>query len=440
MIDQGLGNDPQWLEEGLRAALLRDGRRLLEAFYRDTALFPDNEPARPLETRHRARCRQVQTLFGQITLPRSYYHHRPSGTGRCPRDEALGLTCGCTPAVARLMCRAASQSHSYEAAADDLQAYAGLQLDPRDLGRLVAVEAPLLREALATLAPTPSSPTAAPIQVLYISEDGTGVPMRREALAGRTGKQEDGTARTREAKLGCVFTQTRNDETGNPLRDPGSTSYTGTFAGCRESGILVRAEAARRGLGRAQQVVYLGDGAAWVWENRRLNFPDAVEILDFYHASEHVGALAKTLHESDPQLAKSQQTQWCHDMKASSPAALLAEVKTQLAAHPEWSETKRQSVQTEMDYLTSHATRTRYGEYRAKGYFIGSGVIEAGCKTVVGKRLKQSGMFWGETGAEDLLGLRCQIMGPRFDDAWRARTPILEHRRLKARRWSPTNS
>ena len=107
---------------------------------------------------------------------------------------------------------------------------------------------------------------------------------------------------------------------------------------------------------------------------------------------------------------------WCHEMKAESPAALLVQVRGELTAHPEWPESKRTAIESEIAYLESHAARTHYGEYRAKGYFIGSGVIEAGCKTVIGRRFKQSGMFWSETGAEDLLSLRCQMLGPRFDD------------------------
>lgn len=413
----------------------------MEALYGDPVLFPDDEAPRPLEACHRGRCRRVQTLFGEIILTRRYYHHRPSGTGRCPLDEVLQLECGCTPAVARLMCRAASGSCSYEEAAADLCAYAGVSLDARDLGRLVAAVAPALREALQTLPlePAPAG-SAAPISVLYVSEDGTGVPMRREALEGRAGKQEDGSARTREAKLGCVFTQSGTDAEGEPLRDPGSTSYTGTFAGCRESGILLRQEAVRRGLGRAQKVVYLGDGAAWIWENRRLNFPGALEILDFYHATEHVGALAKALHEDDPQRASTQQSQWCHEMKQTSPAALLGEVRTLLKASPDWPEARRSAIESELSYLESHAQRTRYGEFRAQGYFIGSGVIEAGCKTVIGRRLKQSGMFWSETGAADLLSLRCQIMGPHFDKVWKARADIRAKERERARRWAPTEN
>ena len=175
----------------MRAALLRDGCQIISALYNDRGLFPDDEPARPLETCYRDRPRRVETLFGEARLTRRYYHHRPSGTGRCPLDEALGLEGGCSPAVARLMCRAASQSPSYEEGAADLAAYAGLDLGPRDLGRMVASVAADMREALVSLPPAPAPPgTRASIPILYVSADGTGVPMRREALAGRPGKQE----------------------------------------------------------------------------------------------------------------------------------------------------------------------------------------------------------------------------------------------------------
>jgi len=273
--------------------------------------------------------------------------------------------------------------------------------------------------------------------VLYVSCDGTGTPMRREELQGVAGRQPDGSARTREAKLGCVFTQTARDEQGRPLRDPNSTSYVGTYQGCRDLGVQLHQEARRRGLDRAQQVVFIGDGAAWVWENCRLTFPDAVEILDFYHASEHVGQLAAAIHDDDPTQAAEYRSRWCRDMKQSSPAALLAETRILLDAHPGWPSNKREAIEQQIHYLESHATRTHYGRYQANGWFIGSGVIEAGCKTVVGRRLKQSGMFWSKTGAEDILSLRCLVLGPHFDSAWQARRHLLAKQQAKARQWSP---
>ncbi len=422
----------------MRDALLRDGNRLVAALYNDRSVFPDDEPRRRLETCHEGRERSVHTLFGEISLTRRYYHHRPSRTGRHPLDEALGLEGAYSPAVARLICRAATLNPSFDQGAGDLAVYAGINIQSRQLGRVAAQIAPGMSTALATLGPLPpSSPSEEVITVFYVGSDGTGTPMRREELAGVPGKQEDGSARTREAKLGCVFTQTTTDEQGEPMRDPLSTSYVGTYEGCREAGILLHQEAVRRGLHRAQQVVYLGDGAAWVWENRRLNFPGAVEILDFYHASEHVGNMTKAIHDNDTARATALHRRWNHDMKQTSPAALLAEARDLLDEHSGWPEIKRAAIQSEINYLENHATRTNYGEYRAKGYFIGSGVIEAGCKTVVGQRLKQSGMFWSEAGAQNILSLRCLILGPHFDTCWKARHELLVEQRLKARRWSP---
>lgn len=432
MSAEGPGESPEWIEQGLREALQRDGNKIISSLYNDRNLLPDEQKPLPCETCYPKRTRRIQTLFGEIILSRNYHHHPASGTGRHPLDDILCLERGCTPAVARLICRAASLSPSYQRGAQDLAAYAQLEFDARDLGRMVEVVAPSLEDALTSI--DPAQP-AAPVPVLYVSIDGTGTPMRREELVGRRGKQEDGSARTREAKLACVFTQTSTDEKGRPMRNPDSTSYVGTFQGCREAGVLLHQEAIRRGLGLAGQVVYLGDGAAWVWENCRLTFPGAVEILDFYHASEHVSQLAKAIHDNDPEAAEKRHRQWNEQMKQSSPAALLTESRTLLVEHHEWPEAKRDAIQSEINYLENHSTRTHYGEYRDKGYFIGSGVIEAGCKTVVGARLKQSGMFWSEKGAQNILSLRCLIIGPHFDTTWTARRTLLAESRIKARRW-----
>ena len=450
-----MGEAPEWLELQLREALLRDGQGIVQSLLNDRSLLPDNVPLKPHEKRYRQRKIKVITLFGAIDLYRDYICHEKCHQGRAPLDEALGLTGRYSPAVAKLACRAASQCGSYQEAADGLAEFGSIQLDPRDISRLVQEISPALAPALVSLGPDcgqsakPASPEfelvkkksaqakeLPPIEVLYVSPDGTGTPMRKDALVGRKGKQADGGAKTREAKLGCVFTQTSVDEKGKPIRDPDSTSYVGTFGGCRELGVLLHQEAQRRGLGRAKKVVYLGDGAAWVWENARLTFPDRIEILDFYHAGEHISTLCRSVFAQDATLAASKLEKWLHAAKETSPAGLLKEASGLLAAHPEWTEERRSIVKVEIGYLTSHASRTKYGEYRAAGYFIGSGVIEAGCKTVIGKRMKQSGMFWGESGAENLLRLRCLCMGPHFEGTWVARRKIVADQNRKMFRWS----
>ena len=399
----------------------------------DRQLIPDDTPPFPGETVRKNRPIPVHTLFGTITLKRRYFHHAKSRSGRAPLDLILDLTEHHTPALAQLICQAsANAGDSYKEAADILTVFTGLQVEARSFHRLINRLTPDLTDALPSLAPTADTK---PIPILYIENDGTGVPCRRDELAGRLGKQPDGTARTREAKLGCVFTQTSTDAEGNPMRDPDSTSYVGTMGDCRASGEQLRAEAFRRGLALARIVIFLGDGAAWVWENARLFFPNAIEILDFYHAIEHLGALARALY-GDGEFASAQQKNWASELKRSDVQGILEQAERLLSANPNLDEQRQESARREIAYFTTHIKRTRYGYFREQGYFIGSGVIEAGCKTVIGRRLKQSGMFWGEEGAENILQLRCLLKSPHFKAAWQARRPILAAKQAKARRWS----
>jgi len=406
---------------------------MVEDLFNDRLVIPDDTPPLPSETVHNNRPIPVHTLFGTITLRRRYFHHANSHSGRAPLDLILDLSEHHTPALAKLICQAsANAGDSYQEAAGILTVFTGLKLDSRSFHRLINRLTHELTEALPTLAPTTSTK---PIPILYLENDGTGVPSRAEELTGRKGKQPDGSARTREAKLGCVFTQTTTDEDGYPLRDPDSTSYVGTMGDCRESGEQLRAEAIRRGLAFAQIVIFLGDGAAWIWENARLYFPTAIQILDFYHAVEHLGVLARALF-GDGEFGTAQQSIWASELKRSDVHGILEQATRLLAASPEIDEAHQENARREIAYFTTHVERTRYGYFREHGYFIGSGVIEAGCKTVIGRRLKQSGMFWGETGAENILQLRCLLKSPHFQAAWQARRPILAARQAKDRHWS----
>lgn len=346
---------------------------------------------------------EVSTLFGEVRVERDYYLGDEGG--HCPADAALGLEGSATPALARLISRAAAQQ-AYGAASRDLEEYGAIRVDERQIQRVVQRLAPAVEPWLAGL---PESRTSVPI--LYVSCDGTGTPMRPEALKGRQGKQPDGTAKTREVKLGAVFTQHRTDPEGHPVRDYESTTYVGSYEPAAEFSLLLRAEARRRGVGCAAQVVFLSDGAAWAEDIARTCFAGSVSILDFYHACERLQKLAETLGVAD---LKAQLSGWKKLLLKDRITEVIAQAQKLL----DQGCPKPDEAQEHLGFLQRHQARMHYGTYRHNGWFIGSGVIEAGCKTVVGTRLKQSGMFWSVPGATSVLNFRTLLLSHRFDDFW----------------------
>lgn len=346
---------------------------------------------------------EVSTLFGQVRVKRDYYLGKAGG--HSPADAGLGLEGSATPALARLMSRAAAQQ-AYGAASRDLAEYGAIRVDERQIQRVVQRIAPAVEPWLAQL---PQSRQAVPI--LYVSCDGTGTPMRKQELAGRKGKQPDGTSKTREVKLGAVFTQHVVDAQGHPLRDHESTTYVGSYDRAGEFSLLLRAEARRRGVGSASQVVFLSDGAAWAEDIAPECFAGCVSILDFYHASERLHKLATAL---DPTQAKARINPWTKWLLGDRVDKIIAQGR-QLQSLGSKDPTV---VEEQLGFLERHQHRMRYGTYRSKGWFIGSGVVEAGCRAVVGKRLKQSGMFWSETGATCVLDFRTLLLSNRFDSFW----------------------
>jgi Uncharacterised protein family (UPF0236) len=409
LASQGVAN-MEAVEMGLREALLKDGRTLLEKLYNQPDLSVPDNTSGPGEKCHPHRAKEIQTLFGTIEVNRNYFYRSQTNTGRCPLDQALGLVHSFSPALVRLAARAAAKE-GYESASQDLLAQAGVSLEGRQIQRLVNLVAP----AVATELEHGANSQADPIAILYGEVDGTGVPMVAEELAGRPGKQEDGSAKTREVKLGAVFTQTRTDEEGLPVRDYGSTTYVGSFEGAADFGSRIRAEALRREMARALKIVFIGDGAAWIWELARINFPAAIFILDLYHALEHLHALCAGLYgEGSPWATRMEQT-WTLMLKNDQISQVIATARCRLK---DLGSPPPDTLEKQISYFEHHQDKMRYKTYRDQGLFYGSGVIEGGCKSVVGQRLKESGMFWTQAGATSVLNLRLALKSNRWDECW----------------------
>ena len=253
--------------------------------------------------------------------------------------------------------------------------------------------------------------------MLYIEIDGTQVPVVRAEAEGRAGRIDGQPARTREAKLGCVFTQTKPDEQGRPVRDEASTTYTGAIETAEQFGRRIYTEAWERGWSRAAKKVLLGDGANWIWNIGDQHFPGAIQIVDIWHAREHVWDLAAHLFPAE----EKQRKRWARNRIKQLDAGRIEGLVEQLRAHPARQPKIREILRTEAEYFESNKKRMWYPRFRKLGFFIGSGVIEAGCKTVIGSRLKQSGMFWTVRGANAIIALRGNRLSRKFEDYWESR-------------------
>ncbi len=215
-----------------------------------------------------------------------------------------------------------------------------------------------------------------------------------------------------------MFTQTGLDDEGRPVRDEKSTGYVGAIETAEDFTGRIYGEAVRRGLDDAQKIVVIGDGARWIWDLARQNFPDAVQIVDLYHAREHLCKLIALLSNGDEKLKTEYRDRWLADLDAGNVEKTIEESKAKLPKKGE----RRESALDEIGYFEHNAHRMRYAQYRGEGLFVGSGVVEAGCKNVIGKRLKQSGMEWTVRGANSIISLRCSTISNRITNFWEYRS------------------
>jgi hypothetical protein len=400
----GLG-DIRWLETALREASLRACRGILEGLLAMPGLRVPGDQRRKGERCVANVARTIHTLFGEIQVQRNWYKSMVADAGRFPLDDALHLIDGFTPALAGLVCRASARG-AFVNAQQDFAAHTGLQVDARQFQRLAARVGPMAEKFL-RCASQPGGDT--PPRV-YVQIDGTGAPLRHAELKGRRGKSADGKAQTHEIKVAALFTE--HPRPGQPpWRDIESTTYVATDERCGPFGPMVRAEFRRRFAGQPETVA-LGDGAPWIWECFRVQFPWAVQIVDFHHAAERLGTLAELVYRRDSRDWKRLRRKWVTKLWNGKLHALFTSVRSALPKR------KRKAGEKALDYFATHRQRMRYDLFREQGYFIGSGVVEAACKTLVCQRFKCSGMHWSQRGLKHLLAIRTALLSNRYNDFW----------------------
>jgi hypothetical protein len=369
------------------------------------------------------RSRTVLTAVGTVEVLRPYYLCRHCHAGQFPTDPELDIVdTEFSPGVRRMQALV-GQEASFDHGREQMKLLAGLDVTTKSVERVAeSIGEDIAREQQQEIerAVQLDLPIliGEAVPILYVQMDGTGIPVVKKETEGRKGKLDGLPAHTREVKLGCVFTQTKWDKDGYAIRDPDSTTYTGAIENAEQFGKRLYVEAWKRGWSRAEKKVVIGDGAEWIWNLAKQHFPGAIQIVDLFHARQHLWDLARLLYPNDAKRRNAwiglHQKRWLDKGKIAKLVASLHSIPTTDAD-------LARKIRTEADYFASNAARMNYPHFRKQHLFVGSGVIEAGCKMVIGHRLKQSGMFWTVKGANAILTLRCSHLNGRFEDYWEGR-------------------
>ena len=352
--------------------------------------------------------KRIVTLFGELPgIRRTYYWSEDRRAGHYPFDDGLGLVGRYTPAAANEMARYAV-SHPYRDAAEAFSRCHAFKVSPDTIREIVGMRRDESSAFVKGSGDGTRDADDEKARVVCVMADGTGMPMRKECLKGAKGR--DGRAKTREVKAGAIFVASKTKD-NEPHRDLDTTTYVATTHRTEKFGKLVRAEFDRRFGQVPETTLYITDGSKWLQTVWRNHFPFATPILDVYHALEHLKPmmLGLGIREGSKEW-KYRHHYWSECVKAGKTKNVLDYV---------WKNMRGKlsgDAMREYRYYRGNLGRMKYDEYRRNGWFIGSGVIESACKTVIGQRFKQSGMFWSLKGAKALLPLRTLHKSNRLEE------------------------
>lgn len=346
------------------------------------------------------RRRSVHTLWGWITIHRAYYHCSACHRGEVPYDRDSGLGAEqLSPALAKACCTLAVDDSFAESAQKIGQLFGETMADTtvealvHHVGAVSAQQQEDQRQQFEATRQIPAAEVQP--QRLYVSVDGT------------TARERGG---WHEAKIGCIYWE---DEQFRR-----HAYYVGRFCDSQTFGWYLWLAACRWGLRGAVEVIYLGDGAAWIRNEQERHFQRAVFIIDWYHASEHLWDCGKTLFGEGTALTQ----QWVEERLSllwdGQTRSLLENLKAERRGRRGG---KREALDDLIRYISTNEEQMRYDVFRKRGYNIGSGAVEGACKHVVGKRLKQSGMIWTRPGSSATLALRITWLNGEWDTFWQTR-------------------
>jgi len=416
MVEQALKGalDFETLEMITRDVSLRIGAQTLQSMLNsnDDAKPAVTHPDGTVMTYAGKKEKTFITALGDITLKRAYYTDG-NGRGYFPLDSMLGFDKDSLSGGVKRMIGHTAGVLSFKESSLMIKNLASLTVGVKQVERAAEAlgEEIARNEKSEVELGTPCGTT------MYLGIDGTGCPVRKEETEGRKGKQPDGSAKTREAKLAVLYSADSRDKHGKPVRDDGSVTYNASIESASTGDLdetisdfacRVERETLRRGFDKAERQVIIGDGAVWIWNIAGELFPDAIQIIDLYHAKGTISKAAKEIFGVDNDFGKQWGKERRDDLEAGRIDTILNKLEPFLGKYEEADSCRK--------YLLKNRERLRYPLFRKMGLCTSSGIVESGCKHVIGARVKQSGMHWTVKGANAIIALRCSKLSGRFDD------------------------
>jgi len=342
----------------------------------------------------------LTSLSGKLEIHRAYYYCKDCGSSKVPLDEQLCLE-GKHQSIGVRKCIAlVGMVEGFQEASRHLQELTGVsvsakeeQMESEEIGKEVGSQEDAQVEAFWSEEKDISAEVTA--RRFYITADGVMV---------RTGKDTHN-----EAKIGSVYeTPLAREAIAGDIR------YTGGFYQSEDFGKRLYILALRRGLKTAVEVVFLGDGSQWIWNIARYHFPEAVQIVDWYHAEERLWSVGRIVYGEGTSAMKKWVKNRLKQLAKGKVESIISSLSKLSSTNPDVTE----EIEDNITYFTNNKERMRYKEYREKGYHIGSGVVESACKHVVGQRLKQAGMTWSIEGANAIIQLRILWKNGEWHKFW----------------------
>lgn len=368
----------------------------------------------PLKQR-RHRPLTLRSELGEVKLVVDYGQHPQTGRWYCPVQQAWQLDPHqkITPGYAEKLCFTATATGSYEEAAQVASKWAQTMDDSTVHALVQRTGARAEQQAQRRYEQVPQERLpqrkASPLGVLMV--DGCQVRYRGAGWGNKRTKQER--VEWHELKLGLFY---RQEESAHPQGGRGLLADKVVVAWQEQSlelGRRLHWEAMREGLGRAQELLYLGDGAEWVWNLKKDRWKEAVELLDFYHGSEHLWTLGRVLHgEQDPALS-----QWVSPLRHGLRHGREKQVLRELARIPSRRAASGKAIRREQNYFKTHAGRMNYQQIARRGWPIGSGAVESACRQKQ-TRFKRCGQFWTKGGLRNLCALDEARRNHHWDELW----------------------